>query len=136
MANYFVRVRVPRLKSSFKMIYESTHPGHFCSWKYPGRPKRPLIQTLARSKFQLAHLLVQKSFWKDPSRPKKHMIQTSARSSYEMTVITWCVYVARSKKFLACVCLNLPYPLCAFKKDLRHKRGQMKTSTWDTIPAR
>ena len=26
--------------------------------------------------------------------------------------------------------LNAPYPLCAFKNGLHHKRGQTKTSTW------
>ena len=29
--------------------------------------------------------------------------------------------------------LNAPYPLCAFKNGLHHKRGQTKTSTWDSV---
>ena len=45
-----------------------------------------------------------------------------------------CKYLVRLccsfKKFFVCVCLNAPYPLCAFKNGLRHKRGQIITSTW------
>ena len=55
-------------------------------------------------------------------------------ADFGSTVSTWCVYVARSKKFLACVCLNAPYPLCAFKNGLRHKRAQTITSTWVIAP--
>ena len=54
-------------------------------------------------------------------------------ADFGSTVSTWCVYVARSKKFLACVCLNAPYPLCAFKNGLRHKRAQTITSTWAVL---
>ena len=43
-------------------------------WKYPGRPKMPMIQTLPGSNFQRVHALVQKRLRKDPSRPKCDMI--------------------------------------------------------------
>ena len=75
----------PRLRSSLKMIYENTHPDYFCSWKYPGRPKMPMIQTLPRSKLWCVYVLVQKRLWKDLYRQKCGMIQTLARSIYEKT---------------------------------------------------
>ena len=43
------------------------------------------------------------------------------------------VYFARSKNSSPVYVLSAPYPLCAFKNDLRHQRGQMKTSTWELI---
>ena len=75
----------PRLRSSLKMIYENTHPDYFCLWKYPGRPKMPMIQTLPRSKLWCVYVLVQKRLWKDLYRQKCDMIQTLARSIYEKT---------------------------------------------------